>query len=104
MRRGGVPAGKTFNAQTGVGTGPGGSAINFNAQAAATGVGNLRSGIGEDAVQPTTADMINTGGPRVGTGASQGGIGAGAQGMNQPGGDGLNNRRSTTQQRKTPLG
>ena len=102
MRRGGVPAGKTFNATSGAGTGPTGSQINFNAQAAATGTGNLRSGIGEDAVQPTTADMINTGGPRVGTGASQGGIGAGAQGMNQPGGDGLNNRRSTTQQRKTP--
>ena len=96
MRRGGVPAGKTFNATSGAGTGPSGSAINFNAQAAATGTGNLRSGIGEDAVQPTTADMINTGGPRVGTGASQG-IGAGAQGMNQPGGDGLNNRRGTSQ-------
>ena len=96
MRRGGVPAGKTFNATSGAGTGPTGSQINFNAQAAATGTGNLRSGIGEDAVQPTTADMINTGGPRVGTGMSQG-IGAGAQGMNQPGGDGLNNRRSTTQ-------
>ena len=96
MRRGGVPAGKTFNATSGAGTGPTGSQINFNAQAAATGTGNLRSGIGEDAVQPTTADMINTGGPRVGTGASQG-MGAGAQGMNQPGGDGLNNRRSTTQ-------
>ena len=95
MRRGGVPAGKTFNATSGAGTGPTGSQINFNAQAAATGTGNLRSGIGEDAVQPTTADMINTGGPRVGTGMSQG-MGAGAQGMNQPGGDGLNNRRSTT--------
>ena len=82
MRRGGVPAGKTFNATSGAGTGPSGSAINFNAQAAATGVGNLLSGIGEDAVQPTTADMINTGGPRVGgPGASRGGMGTGAQGM-----------------------
>ena len=42
--------------------------------------------------------MINTGGPRIG--ASAGGMGAGAQGMNQPGGDGSrtadgNNRRTT---------
>ena len=94
MRRGGVPAGKTYQNPT---SGPNASAQNFQNQAAATGQSQMRDaaqgnnfmgdGLGQPNVMPTSANMINTGGPMASdAGASRGTMRQTTLGM--PEGDG----------------
>ena len=76
MRRGGVPAGKTFQNQA---QQPNVSGQNFANQASATGQSQMKPGgtqgnnfMGDSNVMPTSAGMINTGGPMASDAGSRG--------------------------------